>query len=253
MRCNRRSVRVEGRKARPPVLPAWLLAAGMAMCMSAHAVDLEEDGQQVGFIAPVSIRSAGEPVIGEISGVQGALAAIVRERLQALEYLPAFGEVGVDREAYVEGRVLLVPSGADDYEVRLQDLAVRSARPVSTPKPRYPSDEFQRRRSGHVELLLDIDGEGRVVESTTISARSRSFEKAARDAVADWTFETRGRPVRMTVPFWFYREGSDRKAPPDYACAVPEGEPRLKGQSGCETVVEVVLVQMRSTEGAIRR
>lgn len=219
------------------------------------AAESPDDGViRLPFVAEVTVAADGSVALGAVDGLQPSIAQVAREQLTGLPYVAAAGADGpVQSEAYVQGRVWLLPAGGDEYAIELHDVAVASARAVSQPRPRYPSDEFQRRRSGHVELVLEIAADGSVANVTTVSSRSRSFEKAARDAVVQWRYETRGRPARLVVPFWFYREGSDLASPPAFACVLPEGEPRLQGQGGCEPTHEVVLVPMKTVEGAVRR
>lgn len=246
--------RVSAFRARSRTRWTWALAVmACAGCAVVFASDAQEGTVALPFSIELTVRADGSPVAGAIEGVGESIQQLVLEHVQRQVFVAAVEDgAPVDRDAYAVGKVLLVPSG-EDYEVRFEDMAVRAVRAGETPAPRYPSDEFQRRRSGHVELLLEIDADGHVVDATVVSSRSRSFEKAARDAVARWTFETRGRPSQLSAPFWFFREGSDLKSPPVFACAIGVSEPRIEGQEGCMPTTEVILVPMRTVDGAARR
>jgi len=206
------------------------------------------------FSTRVVISVGGQPtMIGPFTGLDEAVATAVRVQLERQEFVAATRDgAAVDSDAFVEGRIVLVPAGTEDYDVQLRDVRLKPARAVSTPKPRYPSREFQRKAAGHVELELLVDADGNVAGATTISAATPGFEKAAREAALAWTFQTTGRPVRMAVPFWFHREGARPSEPPAFACATPAGEPRLKGQGGCEERVDTILTVMKVVDGATR-
>src|SRR5690606_5432113 len=195
-RRGRAVTRAGGKAVRVAVL-ACALGSGVS-----GAVGSEGELPYGEFSTRVVISVGGQPtMIGPFTGLDEAVATAVRVQLERQEFVAATRDgAAVDSDAFVEGRIVLVPAGTEDYDVQLRDVRLKPARAVSTPKPRYPSREFQRKAAGHVELELLVDADGNVAGATTISAATPGFEKAAREAALAWTFQTTGRPVRMAVP-----------------------------------------------------
>lgn len=87
--------------------------------------------------------------------------------------------------------------------------ADRSARPSLQVPPAYPPAALRVREEGTVLLRVEVDSHGHPAEvSIERSSRSRELDRAAREAVSQWTFEPAiedGRPVAssVTVPVDF--------------------------------------------------
>ena len=70
-------------------------------------------------------------------------------------------------------------------------------------QPTYPAAALRVREEGTVLLRVEVDATGRPVSvEVQRSSRSRDLDRAARDAVQQWTFEPAirdGRPASSTV------------------------------------------------------
>lgn len=79
----------------------------------------------------------------------------------------------------------------------------RDAEPATQVQPTYPAAALRVREEGTVLLRVEVDATGRPVSvEVQRSSRSRDLDRAARDAVQQWTFEPAirdGRPVPSTV------------------------------------------------------
>ena len=84
-----------------------------------------------------------------------------------------------------------------------------SARPISSPQPRYPARAMRRGESGTVLLQVSVDAEGRPVEVGVVqSSRSRDLDREAQRTVERWRFSPairNGRAVasKVLVPIEF--------------------------------------------------
>lgn len=87
--------------------------------------------------------------------------------------------------------------------------ADRDARPLEQPGPVYPPAAARSREEGTVVVLAQVGADGRPTDvSVETRSRSRDLDRAAVDAVRNWTFEPairNGRPaasaVRVPVDF----------------------------------------------------
>ncbi|HKM14787.1 MAG TPA: TonB family protein, partial [Marinospirillum sp.] len=75
----------------------------------------------------------------------------------------------------------------------LQNLGIDSSAdvPVYREAPRYPRQAMARRQEGWVELVFEVDSEGKVLADTirVVDAEPKHlFERAARRAIARWRF-----------------------------------------------------------------
>lgn len=79
----------------------------------------------------------------------------------------------------------------------------RDAEPATQVQPTYPAAALRVREEGSVLLRVEVDATGRpVAVEVQRSSRSRDLDRAARDAVQQWTFKPAirdGRPVPSTV------------------------------------------------------
>lgn len=79
----------------------------------------------------------------------------------------------------------------------------RDAEPATQVQPTYPAAALRVREEGTVLLRVEVDATGRPVSvEVQRSSRSRDLDRAARDAVQQWTFEPAirdGRPASSTV------------------------------------------------------
>lgn len=85
----------------------------------------------------------------------------------------------------------------------------RAAEPLARVQPAYPAAALRMREEGTVLLRVEVDAQGRPSSiGIERSSRSRDLDRAARDAVAQWTFRPaveNGEPVPtvVTVPVDF--------------------------------------------------
>lgn len=83
--------------------------------------------------------------------------------------------------------------GAGDFPDLNPNLAQVSATPVHREQPQYPRQALSRRIEGWVELVFEVDAEGRVQAETirVVAAEPEGmFDRAARRAIARWRFAT---------------------------------------------------------------
>lgn len=112
------------------------------------------------------------------------------------------------------------------------------------PPPVYPSEAVEKRLSGVVVLVIDVDAEGNPVDVVVESSEPASvFDQAAVDAASKWKFNPRiedGQPVagRVRVPVRFEippgEAGADRGAGLDVAALADTGQVR---SASCNNVV----------------
>lgn len=81
--------------------------------------------------------------------------------------------------------------------------ADRAAEPLARVQPEYPRDALRLREEGTVLLRVEVDAQGNATSvEIESSSRSRTLDRAAREAVSQWTFRPAiegGRPVASTV------------------------------------------------------
>lgn len=79
----------------------------------------------------------------------------------------------------------------------------RGAEPIARVQPAYPAAALRSREEGTVLLRVEVDAQGiPVAVDIESSSRSRELDRAAREAVSQWTFRPaieNGRPVASTV------------------------------------------------------
>lgn len=82
-------------------------------------------------------------------------------------------------------------------------LADRPATPLARVQPSYPAAALRSREEGTVLLRVEVDAGGNPTSvDVERSSRSRDLDRAARDAVSQWTFQPaveNGQPVASTV------------------------------------------------------
>ena len=81
--------------------------------------------------------------------------------------------------------------------------ADRAAEPVTQVEPTYPAAALRSREEGTVLLRVEVDAQGAPTSvEVESSSRSRDLDRAARDAVRQWSFSPaveNGQPVASTV------------------------------------------------------
>lgn len=92
------------------------------------------------------------------------------------------------------------PPASDEPAGRPAD---RAAEPLARVHPEYPREALRLREEGTVLLRVEVDARGNATKvDIESSSRSRTLDRAARDAVSRWTFRPAiegGRPVASTV------------------------------------------------------
>lgn len=235
-----------------------MLAAGVALtlAMTVQSAEPSAAPAYAYFSAPVTISATGKAGIGEISGVQGALADAVRTHLARVDIVPARRDgVAVESRMLISGRAVLTPADADDYALALDNLSVMPAATATqllTP-PKFPVDMYARNREGSVELQLGVDEAGRITSIRTVASTDASFEKAVLSAAKSWTFKPSGETAQFSVPVSF-RLAEKRKttARPKFECPLPAGQAYIAGQNGCISMIEVTGSRVRRTTTNIR-
>jgi len=96
------------------------------------------------------------------------------------------------------------PSGrADPSDRPAPRPADRPAEPLARVQPEYPRAALRTREEGTVLLLVEVDADGSAASvEIESSSRSRELDRAAVEAVSQWTFRPAiedGRPVASTV------------------------------------------------------
>ena len=95
------------------------------------------------------------------------------------------------------------PSAPSGPEPDPAPPADRGAEPLVRVEPAYPAAALRSREEGTVLLRVEVDARGLPVSvDIERSSRSRELDRAARDAVGQWTFRPaieNGQPVASTV------------------------------------------------------
>lgn len=127
---------------------------------------------------------------------------------------PVDGLLEEDDEAAVADETPPPPTSASDPARSAPAPFDRAAEPVARVQPAYPVAALRAREEGTVLLRVEVDAQG-LPTSVDIerSSRSRELDRAARDAVKQWTFSPaieNGQPVpaTVTVPVEFMVEDS---------------------------------------------
>lgn len=232
-----------------PAVPARARVAwGRAACIGLLAVALPAAAsakvkERMGFGATVTVSADGRVSVGEVEGVQGPLAGVVRDAVAGMDFVP--GRVGgapVDSTVLVDGDVVLDPVDGE-YDVILARFEtqprLRAWRPAD-----FPVAELREREDGLVSLVLQVGADGKVTGSDVLSSDGNGFTEAARAAAADWRFEPAGVPFEVGAAFWFHGNWSYPRVP-DVPCTVPARMAHLRGDDGClrisETTGDIVI------------
>lgn len=96
------------------------------------------------------------------------------------------------------------PAAADPDPAAADPVpADRAAEPVTQVAPTYPAAALRSREEGTVLLRVEVDAQGAPTSvEVESSSRSRDLDRAARDAVRQWSFSPaveNGQPVASTV------------------------------------------------------
>jgi len=103
---------------------------------------------------------------------------------------------------------------------------IQIPKPLERGDPRYPHAAFRRRIEGSVLLEFSVDADGHVVAPRVVDATPPGvFERAALDAVSEWTYqplgvETKGMNVRVT----FRTREHARRAPSPPSATLVRGD-----------------------------
>jgi len=226
-----------------------LLTALIGCCaMPALAFASQPNIKRIGFHAQVTVDADSHASIGEIGGVNGALANAVQSQLAAMRFASAHvNGVPVSATSIIAGTMLLTPLDKDQFSIGLEDLSFAPRFSAAKPIP-YPLEMARRYKTGYVELKLRIAADGSATVLQTLSASSADFEKAARDAVKNMQYEPQkiaDQPaaIEVNLPFWFHGSWSETK--PTFQCAWNEKRPRVEGASGCLELIQVVFSMVR--------
>lgn len=228
-------------RAKPAAIARRSVA--LALCLAAATTGQAaspDRGLQGTFSAPVTVAADGRATIGQIDGIQGALATAVRSQLAAMRFVPArVGDSAVDVRSHLVGGVLLEPRGDGEFDVRLQGVAL-APRLVRVQTPRYPPTRLRQGASDLVELLVRVGADGRIEAVRTVASTHRDVEKAVRQVLPRWRFEPMAdvEAIEVVVPVWFHA-GSADVAPPTFTCARVPGQAYAEDQSGCMDLIEV--------------
>lgn len=101
-------------------------------------------------------------------------------------------------------------------------------KPLKRGNPKYPHAALRKGIEGSVLLEFSVDADGRVVAPRVVDATPPGvFERAALDAVSDWSYqplgiETKGMKVRLT----FRRRGDARRTPTPPSSTIVRGDAR---------------------------
>ena len=102
-----------------------------------------------------------------------------------------------------DGESSAAPPAAVDRTPAAPVPADRPAEPLAQVQPDYPAAALRAREEGTVLLRVEVDAEGSPTSvDVESSSRSRELDRAARDAVRQWTFSPaveNGQPVASTV------------------------------------------------------
>lgn len=148
-----------------------LLACGVAS-LALHAGLLTAGAWGLGRVVPPAVEVTGGPT-------SVALVVYAPEQVSALD--PS--DLRLPRESAP------VPLRAPSVSVRLDGTERATPRYARNPPPPYPWEAFVQRQQGRVDLLVDVDEQGRPRRvAVEHSSGSRFLDEAARTAVQGWRF-----------------------------------------------------------------
>lgn len=218
------------------VLTGLLAVAAIAPALAGDAPDV----QRGMFHAPITVKADGSVEIGEIDGAEGLVVAVIRRKLAALHYLPAQRDgVAVATKTRLSGAVMLKPVDGQ-YEVSITDVSLRPWLEKGA-VPDYPANRCRADASGTVELMMRVGPDGQVLDTRTVSATHRDFDKAARSVVKKLRFYTlpAGEDwTEIAVPFFFFHENTKWVSTAPLQCDA-SGRARVEGEPGCLDHLEI--------------
>lgn len=93
--------------------------------------------------------------------------------------------------------LIALPAAAQDYNVAIKDSRVEAI-PVNQPAPGFPRKGIRRGQEGWVQMSFVVKADGSAIDPIIIdSIGGPGFERAARDIVSEWQFETRESPFEL--------------------------------------------------------
>jgi TonB family protein len=195
-------------------------------------------------VVDVDVDATGRVLAVEpADAVAGEIAGFLREQVSRWQFEPATvrGEPVPTRTSVT---IRLEATGARSgrqLEVRIVGAGTGPRYKVNR-APRYPLAALDRKDSGEVLLRVDFNREGRVTAvAVERSVGRKYFERAALDAVRDWTFQPERAgdvaiPARVLVPIRFCIQGKPCKSLPETADAPDPSGPRLVGEPAARII-----------------
>lgn len=221
-----------------PRLRAAALALALA-CVAGAAPLQAADAPAAPVFAVVDVEldaSGAILAVEPADAVAREIADFLRTQVSRWQFEPATlrGQPVATRTSVT---ITLEATGARtgrQVEMRIVDAATGPRYKLNR-APHYPLAALDRKDSGEVLLRVDFDRDGRVTDAAVERSVGRKyFERAALDAVRDWTFEPEragdvGIPARVLVPIRFCIDGRPCRALPATAGGDADG-PRLVGE-----------------------
>ncbi|HEU4813632.1 MAG TPA: energy transducer TonB [Xanthomonadaceae bacterium] len=225
------------------LLEVRLTSFGVLAALLATSGVLAKVPERQPFTAPVTVEADGLATVGEVEGVQGKVAGIIREALAELRYVPGHLEGRpIASTVLVDGDVIFDPvAGAFDVVLARFQTQPRLLqwRPADFPASRRGAE-----RDGAVSLVLQVAPDGQVARSDVASSTHEDFTRAAREAVAGWRFEPAPAAFEVGAAFWFHGNWAYPEVP-EIPCPVPARLAHLRGDDGClrisETTSDIVI------------
>ena len=104
---------------------------------------------------------------------------------------------------------------------RSQTTGIQIPTPLKRENPRYPRAAFRRGIEGSVLLDFSVDADGHVVAPRVVDATPPGvFDRAALDAVSEWTYQPLGvetKGMRIRVTFRMHERARHAPSPPPSA------------------------------------
>ena len=194
-----------------------------------------EEVKRIPFSAQVTVRPDGTADVGDIAGLKDPIATFVRTKIAATKFIPGKkdGKPGA-ASTEMRGLVVLVPSGAEEYEIGLQGISL-APRSIDLPPPRYPRGASRYGNENAVLLLIRIKADGKVAPVKVLESTSVAFVKPTLDQARKWRFEPQlfdGVPVEIEVPILVaFGSGSVSVPTAAFECVWDELRPRAEGQA----------------------
>jgi TonB family protein len=111
---------------------------------------------------------------------------------------------------------------------------IQIPKPLERANPRYPYSALRKGIEGSVLLEFSVDADGRVVAPRVVEATPPGvFERAALDAVSEWSYqplgvETKGMKVRLN----FRKRNHPRQTPTPPPQTIVRGDPHSRPLAG---------------------